>query len=461
MEKYRYKDNNPLTDFLRDLNQEVKSFPNRAIVGRNAEIGRIWTAMMKESNPVVIIKGNSGVGKTAIARKMAYEIEKENCPEIFKGYKVVILDIKRFAMVQDYNEEMMKEFEQLVNDEKLIFGVDSLEYFFKLSPEKQRMILDMIKVAIPNKNRRCFATIINEEYISLASKYTGLKEMFEVVDVAEMQHEEVFYLLMDTAKSMEKFHGVRVSKAMLRKIILYATCFKYDEKNPKRSVDLLETSMITAKLEGKHFVDEDVLKDVFQDEYQRFHKMSEGERLKTAYHEIGHYAVRKFSGKMLNQKVVAVTIIPTQRSKAANIFESTEILVNVDRDYIIDEIAAKLAGKVAEEVFCSEKKNAGNACDVRQATEIAYQMVVEYGMGNTGKNQSIYLEDEHYHMMTWYKRVMLNFRIKMILKEATVRARSLIVANKKIIESMAKEILNKGVLSGEELEEIIQRNPKK
>lgn len=461
MEKYRYEGDNPLTGFLQDLNEEVKRFPNCAIVGRDAEIKRIWTAMMKESNPVVIIKGNSGVGKTAIVQKMAYELEKGNCPEVFKGFKIVMLDMKQVALVQDYNEKMMSEFAQLADEEKLIFGVDSLEYFFRLSPEKQQMFIEIVKMAVSSKNRRCFAIITNEAYIPLADRYMVSREMFEVVDIAEMQEAEVFYLLQNTAKSMEKFHGVRVSKAMLRKIVLYASCFRYDEKNPRRSIELLETSMIMTKLEGKHFVDERVLKDIFRNEYQRFYMISEAERLKSAYHEIGHYAVRKFSGRMLNKRVTAVTIIPTERSKAANIFESTGILVNADRDYIIDEIAAKLAGKVAEEIFCNEQKNAGTAGDTRQATEIAYQMVMEYGMGNTGKDQRIYLEDENHHMMTWYKKVMLNFRIKMVLKEATKRAKNLIVANKVVVEGMAKELFKKGLLRGDELEAIIQRNQRK
>ena len=64
-------------------------------------------------------------------------------------------------------------------------------------------------------------------------------------------------------------------------------------------------------------------------------------------------------------------------------------------------------------------------------------------------------------MMTWYKKVMLNFRIKMVLKEATERAKKLIVANKAAVESMAKELFNKGLLSGDELEAIIQRNQRK
>lgn len=145
MEKYRYEGDNPLTGFLQDLNEEVKRFPNCAIVGRDAEIKRIWTAMMKESNPVVIIKGNSGVGKTAIVQKMAYELEKGNCPEVFKGFKIVMLDMKQVALVQDYNEKMMSEFAQLADEEKLIFGVDSLEYFSDFHPKNSKCLLKSLR----------------------------------------------------------------------------------------------------------------------------------------------------------------------------------------------------------------------------------------------------------------------------------------------------------------------------
>ena len=82
-----------LRAFTTDLNNEVKKNKVDPVIGRSDELDSIALALGRRSKNNVLLVGDPGVGKTAIAEGLAWNIVNENVPEFLKEYNVYNLDI--------------------------------------------------------------------------------------------------------------------------------------------------------------------------------------------------------------------------------------------------------------------------------------------------------------------------------------------------------------------------------
>jgi cell division protease FtsH len=121
-------------------------------------------------------------------------------------------------------------------------------------------------------------------------------------------------------------------------------------------------------------------------------------------------------------------------------------------------------GRISEEIFCDDISS-GAQSDIQQATRIAKQMVLTWGMseqlGRVSYDSDSALQ-EAYYMMPGEKEYSektaetIDFEVKRITDEAYHKARELIEANKDKLEQIAKALLKYETLDAEEVNTIIQ-----
>ena len=85
--------NKALRSFTDDLNHNVKMNKIDPVIGRNEEIEQLALALGRRSKSNVLMVGDPGVGKTAIAEGLAYKIVNGEVPSFLKEYNVYALDI--------------------------------------------------------------------------------------------------------------------------------------------------------------------------------------------------------------------------------------------------------------------------------------------------------------------------------------------------------------------------------
>lgn len=102
----------------------------------------------------------------------------------------------------------------------------------------------------------------------------------------------------------------------------------------------------------------------------------------TAYHESGHALL---SLKVLPMdKLSKVTIIPSTKGAGGYTLSIPEDSLYQNKDYLKKRIMVLLAGRAAEEIiFGSESITTGAYNDFQHTTKMIYNMVTQYGMGNT------------------------------------------------------------------------------
>ena len=186
------------------------------------------------------------------------------------------------------------------------------------------------------------------------------------------------------------------------------------------------------------------------------------ERRNAAYHEAGHALVaRMIPG---SDPIHKVTIIP--RGRALGITQQLPIdeRHTYPREYLMDNITILLGGRAAEELVLNHQTTgAGN--DIERATEIARKMVCEWGMSeklgplNYGKKEElVFLGKEIQRQRDFSDETAqdIDGELRRIVTNCFDRARRILRDNNDVLHAIAKNLLEKEVLDGQEIDRIIE-----
>jgi cell division protease FtsH len=182
----------------------------------------------------------------------------------------------------------------------------------------------------------------------------------------------------------------------------------------------------------------------------------------TAFHEAGHTLVQS----MLKDAdpLHKVSIIPRGPMGGATFALPEKDRTLFTKKYCMALMQVCFGGRISEEIFCDDISS-GAQSDIQQATRIAKQMVLTWGMseqlGRVSYDSDSALQ-EAYYMMPGEKEYSektaetIDFEVKRITDEAYHKARELIEANKDKLEQIAKALLKYETLDAEEVNTIIQ-----
>ena len=190
--------------------------------------------------------------------------------------------------------------------------------------------------------------------------------------------------------------------------------------------------------------------------------LSPEERTNTAYHEAGHALVAKFIPG--TDPVHKVTIIP--RGMALGVTQQVPVddRHTWSRDYIVNRLAIMFGGRVAEELV-SGQMTTGAGDDLEKATELARRMVCEWGMSEHlgpmtfgKKEEQIFLGRDFTQTKDYSERtaVEIDNEVRQIIMAAYDRAKELLQVNLDVLHKVAAELLEKEVLDGSEIDEIVR-----
>jgi cell division protease FtsH len=189
--------------------------------------------------------------------------------------------------------------------------------------------------------------------------------------------------------------------------------------------------------------------------------ISDEEKKLTAYHEAGHTLVAKFLPS--TDPIHKVTIIPRGRALGLTQQLPAEDKHTLSKDYILNKIAIFLGGRAAEErVLNTQTTGAGN--DLEMATEWARKMVCDFGMSEKmgpltfGKREEhIFLGREIAQHKDFSEKtaVDIDTEIKAIVIQNYERAKSLIDQHIERLHRLATALLEKEVLAGDEVDEVL------
>jgi cell division protease FtsH len=193
--------------------------------------------------------------------------------------------------------------------------------------------------------------------------------------------------------------------------------------------------------------------------------ISESEKKVTAIHEAGHalVAVMLPNADPLHK----VTIIPRGMALGLTMQLPIDEKHNYSREYLEDQIAILLGGRIAEEITLgSITTGAGN--DLERATEMARKMVCEWGMsGAMGpltfgkKEEQIFLGREIAQHQDYSEDTALRIdqEVKRFVTDNYTKAQNILLEHKQKVLDMADALLARETLDAEQVRRICQGIP--
>lgn len=452
-----------LQPFMKVLNEGYKKNTRCSILGRDKECEVIWKTMQKKTKRNVILIGKPGVGKSAIVKKITHDIVNEVCPECFKNYYVISIDVNAIIAGTTYRGQAEERFRRLTdfleNTENVILFIDEIHTILGAGScnEGGMDLANALKPILAEDKVKVIGATTLEEYKKYFSKDGALKRRFHSIEVKEPTSKKVYPMLKNAVSDLSKYHNVRITKAIVEYIILISSCFHHETSNPDRTIDLVDLAMVTAKTAGKKYVDKESVLKNFEINFEKFEKMDYKIKKSTAYHEAGHYLIWKFSKNLIDLEGIAVSIMPANTYLGITVYDELddEVTASGNMDYFIDSIALDLGGRVAEKMY-TNTISSGASADLESATRYAYSVVARYGMSEDfGKNR-VYFDSENYTMHSEKVVDNINLEIDKIIDKAYKRAEQILTENEVYLKKLVNLLMKKGIVSRKDLDNLFK-----
>ena len=192
--------------------------------------------------------------------------------------------------------------------------------------------------------------------------------------------------------------------------------------------------------------------------------LSEEEKKNTAYHEAGHALVAAMTPGA--DPLHKVTIIPRGMALGVTMQLPIDDKHTYTEEFLESQLAVLMGGRAAEEIFLQHvTTGAGN--DIERATEIARQMVCEWGMSTLGpltfgkKEEAIFLGREIAQHRDYSEdtAIKIDNEVRSIVTAGYTRARNILETHREALERVAQALLVREVLDANELKLLMDGKP--
>ena len=189
--------------------------------------------------------------------------------------------------------------------------------------------------------------------------------------------------------------------------------------------------------------------------------VTETDKRITAYHESGHAILAKLLPNC--DPVHEVTIVPRGQAAGFTMTLPDNDDSHILKNKLLDDIVMSLGGRVAEEIIIKDI-SAGASGDIQAVTKRARLMVTEWGMSekvgliNYGSDKEVFIGRDMASHVTYSEQTaaIIDSEIKRIVDEALAKARKLLNENKSLLDVMARVLIERETIYGEEVNLIME-----
>jgi cell division protease FtsH len=230
--------------------------------------------------------------------------------------------------------------------------------------------------------------------------------------------------------------------------------------------NLLNEAAIMAALDDRKIINQEDLTEAYLKvklgRKKRDQENDEEDIKTTAYHEAGHAIVSHFTPK--SDPVEQVSIISRGRAGGVTVYLPEKDTKHLYKDQILARMRSGVGGRAAEEVFLN-RISTGASSDIESVTEMAREMITQYGMSD--KLGMVKYGDEEETRNLGYSygggkayseeyAKLIDDEVKNLVDEAYSDAKKILKEHKEETEKLVKMLLEKEVVSGEEFDEIFK-----
>ncbi len=218
------------------------------VIGRTKEIDDIVNVLAKRFKSNVLMVGDPGVGKTAIAEGIANAIVEKNVPDFLLDHELYSLEVGSLLAGSryrgDFEEKVKQVLEALNVKKKAILFIDEAHTMQGAGNAGNGSVdfANMIKPAITKGTLKVIASTTWEEFYESFEKDRALMRRFYRVAIDEPSKDSTIRILSGLSARLNDFHEVNISTDAVEAAVELAERYIHDRKNPDKSIDLLDAA---------------------------------------------------------------------------------------------------------------------------------------------------------------------------------------------------------------------------
>ena len=227
---------------------------------------------------------------------------------------------------------------------------------------------------------------------------------------------------------------------------------------------LNEAAILAARANRQQITNKDLyegINKVLLGPQKKSRLVTETDKRITAYHEAGHAILARLLPNC--DPVHEVSIIPRGQAGGYTMTRPDNDDNHLTKAKLLDDIVMALGGRVAEELIIKDI-SAGASGDIQMVTKRARLMVTEWGMSEKvgpisyGSDKEIFIGRDMSSHANYSEQTasLIDSEVKEIVTESLAKARKLLSENKKLLDVMARLLIEKETIYTEEVDMIME-----
>ena len=243
-----------INKFCVNLTAKAKAKKIDPVIGREKEIEEVELILARRHKANVMMVGDPGVGKTAIAEGLARKINEGSVPNFIKDYTVYGLDISAMLAGSKYRGDFEERLKAVINavekKGKCIIFIDEAHMMngAGASNGSSNDMANMLKPALSKGTIKVIASTTWEEYRKHFEKDRALMRRFQRVNIEEPDEKTAIKIIQGIKKYYEQHHGVKITNQAVIDSVTYSVKYMADKKLPDKAIDLIDCACARFKL---------------------------------------------------------------------------------------------------------------------------------------------------------------------------------------------------------------------
>src|SRR6056300_700011 len=243
-----------IDQFCDNLSLKAKQKVLDPVIGRDTELEDITLVLARRQKSNVLMVGDPGVGKTAIAEGLARKIFEKKVPKFIQDHSVYTLDIGSLVAGSkyrgDFEERIKAVLMALERKGKIILFIDEAHMMSGAGTANQNSndLANMLKPALSKGGLKVIASTTWEEYRKYFEKDRALMRRFQRVTVDEPSTDVTIKIIRGLKKYYEQHHNVAITEEAIEHAVKLSVKYMSDKKLPDKAIDIIDCASARYKL---------------------------------------------------------------------------------------------------------------------------------------------------------------------------------------------------------------------
>ena len=235
-------------EFCTNLN--VLALENKIdpVIGREKELEDIAQILARKTKSNVLLIGDAGVGKTAIAEGIAEKIITGEVPKFLEGWTVYSLSVGQLLAGTKYRGELEERLKELIaafmEMQKVILFIDEAHQIKGAGGGNNSSVdlANMLKPALARGDLKVIASTTWEEYTQHFEKDKALMRRFNKITVGEPSVVVCKQILSGLKEIYATYHNVTITAEAIDAAVELSYRYQSDKKLPDKAIDLIDSA---------------------------------------------------------------------------------------------------------------------------------------------------------------------------------------------------------------------------